>query len=187
MTDDELVAATLAGDHEAFATLVGRYERYVRAAAINVLGAGDEGVDDAVQDAWALAYTGLARYRPQGQFRHWLARIAANRCRDLRRRQHFVTVALDLLPARPDPAPGPDDAALAREVGEALAAALATIPRDQADAVLLCDRDGLTMRAAGARLGVNAGTLKTRLGRGRRKLRCLLAPVATGMIAEVTT
>jgi hypothetical protein len=40
MTDDELVAATLAGDHDAFAALVGRYDRYVRAAAINVLGAG---------------------------------------------------------------------------------------------------------------------------------------------------
>jgi RNA polymerase sigma factor (sigma-70 family) len=181
VTDDELVAATLQGDHDAFAALVGRYDRYVRAAAINVLGAGDEGVDDAAQDAWALAYANLARYRARGQFRHWLARIAANRCRDLRRRRR-ETVALDLLPGWADPAPGPDDVALAHDLGEALAAALGRLAPSERDAVLLCDRDDLKYREAAGALGVPTAWMGKRVHRGRRKLRRLLAPVATGTI-----
>lgn len=182
-TDDELVAATLGGDPGAFDALVVRYERYVRAAAINVLGAGADGVDDATQDAFLRAYLNLASYRPGGRFRFWLARIVANRCCDLRRGRR-ETVALDLLPGRADPAPGPDDVALAHELGAALAGALAAIPRDQAVAVVLCDGQGLTMRAASARLAVNPGTLKTRLGRGRRRLRRLLAPECAHLASQ---
>lgn len=172
--DDELVARVLNGDQEAFGVLVARHERYVRAVAIRLLGAGDDAVDDATQDTFARAYASLARYAAGGLFRAWLARIAANRCHDLRRRRRFVAVALDLLEPRADPAPGPDDLALAREVGAALAAALATLPADQRDAVLLCDRDGLDYREAGEALGVAKATIGTRVFRGRRKLRGLL-------------
>jgi RNA polymerase sigma-70 factor (ECF subfamily) len=177
MGDDELVAATLAGDGAAFATLVGRHERYVRKVAIKLLGAGDDAVDDATQDTFARAYASLAGYAAGGLFRAWLAQIAANRCHDLRRRRRFVAVALDLLPPRPDPAPGPDDVALAREVGAALAAALATLPTDQRDAVLLCDRDGARNTEAATILGIPAATVATRLHRGRGKLRGLLGAV----------
>jgi RNA polymerase sigma-70 factor, ECF subfamily len=173
--DDELVARVLEGDHEAFGVLVGRHERYVRKVAIKLLGAGADAVDDATQDTFARAYTSLAGYAARGLFRAWLARIAASRCYELRRRRRrFAALALDLLPPPPDPAPGPDDLAVAREVGAALAAALAALPSDQRDAVLLCDRDGLKYREAGEALGVAQQTIATRVFRGRRKLRGLL-------------
>jgi RNA polymerase sigma-70 factor (ECF subfamily) len=176
-TDDELVAAKLAGDPEAFATLVGRYGGMVRAVALRTLGPGHAGVDDAAQVAWLRAYRHLPRYDGRGRFGGWLRTIAANAADDQRRRDRFAGAVVDLLPERPDPRPGPDAEALRRELGEALARALATLPPDQRDAVLLCDRDGARNTEAAAILGIPAATVATRLHRGRGRLRGLLGTV----------
>jgi hypothetical protein len=76
-TDDELVAAKLAGDPEAFATLVGRYGGMVRAVALRTLGSGHANVDDAVQAAWLRAYRYLPRYDGRGRFGGWLPTTSA--------------------------------------------------------------------------------------------------------------
>lgn len=170
-TDDQLVAASLAGDEAAFAALVARHGAYLHGVAVNILGAGHDDIEDAVQQAWLHAYRHLAGYDAHGRFRGWLATICHHLCISHARRRRFVTTVLDALPDRPDALPGPDDLALRRELGEAIAAALAAIPREQAGAVLLCDRDGLTCAAAGALLGASANTIKTRVFRGRKRLR----------------
>lgn len=107
----------------------------------------------------------------------WLAKILANAIADRHRqaaRRGIVATVLDLLPDPPDPRPGPDDEALRREAGDALARALGRLPPGQRDAVLLCDRDGATYVEAGAALGVPKATIGTRVMRGRRRLRALL-------------
>jgi RNA polymerase sigma factor (sigma-70 family) len=173
-SDDDLVAATLAGDIEAFGVLVARHAGLVRAVTIGVLGAGHEGADDAMQETWLRAYRALGQYERRGKFAAWLRVVAGNAAASRRRRLAFAATVLDLLPERPDPRPGPDAEALRRELAEALAAALLALPPHQRDAVLLCDRDGLCYHEAGAALGVARATIATRVFRGRRRLRSQL-------------
>jgi len=68
-SDDELVAACVAGDTDAFAPLVARHAPYLRAVAARVLGPGDAAIEDACQEALARAYRHLGDYRPEGCFR----------------------------------------------------------------------------------------------------------------------
>ena len=89
MEDDALVAGTLAGRQEDFATLVERYQKMLYAFAYRQLGDAN-GADDVVQTAFVHAYTRLASFRGQASFKTWLHQIALNeirsRCRATRRR-----------------------------------------------------------------------------------------------------
>lgn len=176
-TDDELVARVLAGEREAFAGLIERHARIVHRVVWTYLRATDAAIDhdDAVQEAWVRAYARLATYVPSGRFGAWVGTIAANYCRDLGRRRRLATVLPDLLPARADPAPGPEALALRRELGDELGAALATLTPHQRGAVLLCAAQGRDHAEAGRVLGVSATTIKMRMWAGRRRLRTLLA------------
>lgn len=172
--NDPVARAGLAGGDKDFVAMLECHRQFMLRVAASVVGA--ESAEDVVQDAALLAWRGWATFDGQNPG-GWLATITRHRAVSTLRRRRFTTVVLDLLPGRADPAPQPEAATLAREVGEAIAAALATIPRDQADAVLLCDRDGLDYHEGAALLGVPKATVGTRLRRARLKLRGLLAGV----------
>jgi RNA polymerase sigma-70 factor, ECF subfamily len=92
-SDSELVAAVRAGDIGAYAALVGRYERIVRASVLRKTG-DSHATEDAVQDAFLIAYESLASLRTAERFGAWLLGIAKNRAaRTLQekiRREHSV-------------------------------------------------------------------------------------------------
>jgi RNA polymerase sigma-70 factor (ECF subfamily) len=161
-------------DDEAFAAMIESHRGLMRGVALSVLGSGADEVEDVVQDACLLAWRARGQFdgrKPGG----WLATITRNQAITIARRRRFVAVVLDHLPDRPDPHPSPDDEALHRDLGEALALALATLPPDQRDAVLLRDRDGIAYADMAAALGVSLGTIKTRLWRGRGRMKTLMA------------
>lgn len=159
---------------EAFTAMLTAHRVFMLRVAASVAGA--EAAEDVVQDACLLAWRGRATFDGHNPGA-WLATITKNRAIGTLRRRRFTTVVLDLLPQRPDPAPQPEATALAREVGEAIAAALTAIPREQADAVLRCDLDGATYAQAATATGVEKATIGTRVYRGRRRLRTLLGGV----------
>ena len=83
-TDAELVAATLAGDREAFGVLYDRHARGVRAVVLAV--SGDwSAVDDMTQESFLRAYRKLATLRDPDRFRPWLTGIARQVGRERRR------------------------------------------------------------------------------------------------------
>jgi RNA polymerase sigma-70 factor (ECF subfamily) len=82
--DAELVAATLAGDREAFATLYDRHARGVRAVVLAVSGDWSS-VEDVTQECFLRAYRKLATLRDRDRFRPWLAGIARQVARERRR------------------------------------------------------------------------------------------------------
>jgi RNA polymerase sigma-70 factor (ECF subfamily) len=176
-TDDELVAATLAGDPESFGALVGRHAGIVHRAVHQRLPAGDGGIDhdDACQEAWLRAYIRLATYRPGTRFGVWVAAIATYYCIDLGRRRRAVSISPDLLPARRDHAPGPEALALRGELGERLVAAIGGLTATERGAVVACCCQGRDHADAGALLGVPAATVKGRLFHGRQKMMRALA------------
>jgi RNA polymerase sigma-70 factor (ECF subfamily) len=169
--DDELLAAHVAGDPDAFPELVRRHRDRLWAVALRTLGDREEAAD-ALQDALVSAYRRAGGFRGDAAVTTWLHRIVVNACLDrVRRNQARPTVPL------PDaePASTRDDHART-EVGLDVRAALATLPEGQRAALVLVDMHGLSVAEAAVVLGVAEGTVKSRCSRGRSTLAGLLRP-----------
>jgi RNA polymerase sigma-70 factor (ECF subfamily) len=180
--DDQraLVRRAQAGDIEAFNELINRYQRVAYSVALRLLGDPDLAAD-ATQDAMISAFRSLGSLRG-GSFRLWLLRIVTNQCLDcLRARQRRPTVSLDALTAGSDdasravelPAVDGDPAALAeqRELRELVQRGLLTLVEDQRVAVILSDVEGFSYEEIAAITQANVGTVKSRIARGRARLR----------------
>ncbi len=186
MSDEELslVAAARKGDVASFNQLVEFYQGRVYNVCYRMLGDA-ESAADVTQDTFLSAYRKLRSFRG-GSFRSWLLRIATNACYDvLRSRKRRPTTSLDAL-VHPDPdeqAPffepadqgeSPDEAVLRHELGAALVEALAQLPDDQRLAIILCDVQGMQYQEVAEITASNLGTVKSRLSRGRARLRDIL-------------
>lgn len=168
MDDDEAaVGRVLGGDRSAFEGLVRRHEGDLRAFVGSLLAASDR--DDVCQDAFVAAWSNLASFEPRrGSFRAWLFTIArnlaANRRRLLGRRNR---------PLAPDVRrePRADERAAHRELFERLDRELAGLPDDQRAAFVLVEFQGFSLDEVSRMEGVPIGTVKSRLGRARARLR----------------
>jgi RNA polymerase sigma-70 factor (ECF subfamily) len=175
--DSRLVALSQEGDLAAFNALVERYQGQMYNLCWRMLGLR-EAAEDATQEAFLAAYRNIRRFRGPG-FRAWLLRIAANAATDeLRRRRRRPQVSLETPVADsetaldlPDPSAGPEEWALRREQARCLQAALLTLPLDQRLSVILSDVQGLSYEEVGQAMGSSLGTVKSRLSRGRARLR----------------
>ncbi len=178
--DDRLVALSQEGDLASFNALVERYQDRVYNLCWRMLGLR-EAAEDAAQETFLAAYRSIRRFRGPS-FRAWLLRIAANASTDeLRRRRRRPQVSLDTPSADgeaafdpPDPSAGPEEWALRREQARHMQAALLTLPGDQRLAVVLCDVQGLSYEEISEAMGSSLGTVKSRISRGRARLRSYL-------------
>ena len=177
MDESRLIAASQEGRVEAFNLLVERYQGLVYNVAYRMLGDRDAAAD-ATQDTFISAYDGLGRFRG-GSFRAWLLRIATNHCYDqLRARQHRRQDSLedmlqsgDDLDVAADQRLTPENFTLSSEMLGAIAGGLATLPADQRAAVILSDVQGLAYEEIAEAMACSLGTVKSRLSRGRARLR----------------
>jgi RNA polymerase sigma-70 factor (ECF subfamily) len=166
MSDVALLRAHVAGDPDAFATLVRRHRDRLWAVALRTLGDREEAAD-AVQDALISAFRAADRFRGDSAVTTWLHRIVVNACLDRVRRAH----------ARPTTElPNVDVAAPEIDTDTALdvTAALGRLPADQRIALVLVDMQGLAVADVADMLGVPIGTVKSRCARGRARLAVML-------------
>ncbi|MHB8375564.1 MAG: RNA polymerase sigma factor [Dehalococcoidia bacterium] len=181
----ELLRRARLGDLDAFNALVDIHQRVVYNLCLRMLGIRVL-AEDAAQDAFLSAFRHIAACKGN-QFRPWLLRIAANACTDeLRRRGRRPSVSLDVPPRidessldPADPAPGPESEALRSEQRRLIAAALLRLPDDQRLAVILCDVQGFSYDEIAEITHASLGTVKSRIARGREKLRRELVPPGT--------
>jgi RNA polymerase sigma-70 factor (ECF subfamily) len=175
----DVVARATAGDRGAFAQLMEHYQSACYGLAWRLLGDAEQAAD-ATQDAFVHAYDAIGRFRG-GVFRSWLLRITANASYDiLRRSQRRPTTTLpdpeEGQPELPDAgAPNPVAEAVRSELYRHLDAALQRLPDDQRTAVVLCDVYGMDYNEVAAATESALGTVKSRIHRGRLRLRELLA------------
>ncbi len=184
MADEErsAIAEAQRGDVQSFNTLVRLYEGRVYNLCYRMLG-DSESAADATQDAFLSAYRGIRSFRG-GSFRSWLLRIATNACYDvLRARKRRPTVSLDIdvdndqdqSPLQiADDAESPDDVALRRELANEIQRGLGLLPEEQRAVIVLSDIEGLAYEEIAQITGANLGTVKSRLSRGRARLREVL-------------
>jgi RNA polymerase sigma-70 factor (ECF subfamily) len=177
MDEKALIAAAQRGETPAFNQLVLTYQSMVYNLAYRILGDADAAAD-ASQDAFLSAFRAIKKFRG-GSFKSWLLRIVTNACYDqLRYKQRRPTSPLEALFVETDPSPsftdsteGPEDYTLRQELGQVIQAGLNTLPPDQRTALVLSDVQGLSYKEIAKVTRVSLGTVKSRLSRGRAKLR----------------
>jgi RNA polymerase sigma-70 factor (ECF subfamily) len=184
MVDEERRAIEDAqrGDVASFNTLVRLYEGRVYNVCYRMLGDADSAAD-AAQDAFLSAFRNLRSFRG-GSFRSWMLRIATNTCYDvLRARKRRPSTSLDIdtddesdhSPLQiADAGESPDDFALRRELAAAIQESLGMLPEEQRVVVILSDIEGLAYEEIAQITNANLGTVKSRLSRGRARLREVL-------------
>jgi len=180
-TDEELVARSTGGDLDAFNQLVVRWERPIFALAYRVIGR-EEDARDVCQDTFLRAYRALGGFKGQAKFSSWLYRIALNLCRDWIRRERRTPVAqapegVDLieLAGETSPSDSVEELVARREIGRAVARAMADLPEEQRTAIILKEYHGLTFQEIADMLECPLSTVKTRLYQGLSVLRRQLA------------
>lgn len=183
MSDQDLLAAHVAGDKDAFGELVRRHRDRLWAVALRTLGDREEAAD-AVQDALVSAYRAAHTFRGQSAVTTWLHRITVNACLDrARKAASRKTSPIDdterleqLLEPEESAAAPVERGDLHRELQEALS----TLPHDQRAALVLVDMQGYPVAEAARVLDVPTGTVKSRCARGRARLLPLLTHLRTG-------
>ena len=174
--DGELVASALAGDLDAFATLLRRNESVAPRVAVVI--AGPDDADDVLQEAYLRAPRALGRFRADAEFRPWLLAIVANQARNHRRSAWRRGNLALRLAARAATAPdGPDDAAVDDERRRLVLDALDHLPPK--DRLVIACRYLLDLSEAetAAVTGWPTGTVKSRLSRALARLQVALAPL----------
>lgn len=177
------IEAARSGDLAAFNWLVLQHQTRVYNLCYRMLSDPDAAAD-ATQEAFLSAYKAIGRFRGE-QFRTWLLRIATNACLDmLRSRKRRPTQSLDAwvtdadgessepLPiADLNPSVDPEAQTLRSEMVATIQMGLDDLPDDQRIALLLVDVQGLSYEEAADVTGANLGTVKSRINRGRARMR----------------
>ncbi len=180
-TEHELIERARAGDEDAYAELVVMHADRVY-GALRRFGLAPGEADEVAQEVFLRAWRGLPRFEERAQFSTWLYRIAFNEAQ--RRRSRHEPQRAEPAPDRDDPVVslpesphlGPEAQALGHEFERTLDQALAQLPADWRDAVVLRDLEGLSTQEAAEIAGVGQSAFKSRLHRGRMQLRALLEP-----------
>ena len=169
-TDDRTdVERVLAGDVDAFATIVHRWNAPLLRLARRF--AGDEAVaEEMVQEAFVRAYRGLAGWRGDSAFSTWLFAVALNVCRTTARRLGPRVEPLDEVTSPG----GPWESLAAAERAAVVRRAVAALPARYRDAVVLFYFHEQSLQETTEILGVREGTLKARLHRARKLLQARL-------------
>ncbi|MGH9361262.1 MAG: RNA polymerase sigma factor [Thermoanaerobaculia bacterium] len=181
-SDDELIAAILAGDRERFGDLVERYQGRLVNYLFRLLRNLDE-AHELAQEVFLKVYQVLDRYDPQYKFSTWLFRVAQNAAIDQIRRRRLKLVSLAQEDAAgeardwdlPSPERGPYAHLRNQERGEALQEAIDALPWEYRELILLRHYGELPYEEIARLKRMPLGTVKNKLFRGRQMLKQRLA------------
>jgi RNA polymerase sigma-70 factor (ECF subfamily) len=179
-SDAELVGKVLAGETRAFGHLVDRYQDQMLAYA-RYMGFSEADSLDLVQDSMVRAFRHLGRCGDPTRFDGWLFKIVSNVCKTAgrkasRRRSEPLQPLGSFLRSE---AARPDELAESSWMRERVRQALATVPHDQREALVLMYLEGLSVAEIHEVTGASPSAIKMRLKRGREALKGELEPLFT--------
>lgn len=172
-TDEALIMAVKNGSHEAFESILKKYQDAVYGYLRTVL-RDPARADDASQEVFLRLFRGASSYRPMegGRFKYWLFTIAANVARSaLRARGRSVPLESAAVENISAPIHDPSDSS---ERQERVRVALESLPEEQKQVVLLKEYQGLTFEEVARALEISVNTAKSRMRYGLLKLSELL-------------
>jgi RNA polymerase sigma-70 factor (ECF subfamily) len=169
-TDDDLLDAFARDRSErAFLALYDRHAPAMYALAYRLMGGREADAADALQDAWLRVVPRLPGFRRESSLRTWLCGFIVNCCRERLRGPLFEEID-----ERSVPSVRSSDLRVLGTID--LERALASLPPGARTVVILHDIEGYTHREIAAALGIEEGTSKSQLSRGRDALRRRLNP-----------
>lgn len=170
---------------DAFNELVLHYQNDIYSLAYRIMGE-PAAASDVTQEAFILAYRRLETYKG-GNFRSWLMRITSNYCYDeLRRIKRRPATSVEELPGADtddganlvDPTETPEQVYDQQELQRAIQDCITALNPDQRIVLVMCDVEQMEYATIADSLGINLGTVKSRLSRARAGMRDCLQAVA---------
>jgi RNA polymerase sigma-70 factor (ECF subfamily) len=184
-----LVAELRAGSEEAFAWLISRYHQPIYSLLARTVQDRADAAD-LTQEVFVKVFRGVSNFHGESSLRTWIYRIALREASNQRRwwmrhKQQEVPIEQEIYesdssaPIRlkemlVDPAESPYDSALHAETRARVEAALAEVPEPYRTTLILRDIEGFVYEEVAEMQGVNLGTVKSRLVRGRACLKTIL-------------
>ena len=170
-SDAELVQEILAGDKEAFALLVARYERSVRAASISIV-KSTHVADDIAQDAFVRAWEQLPTLRNPRAFGPWLMKITRRCAIDWLRKQQSLKYSDSLDQMAAHERNGQLD-----EKKQHLLETIQQLPKAERQVVMLRYFGPHSVRDLASIVGRSVGTVTKQLSRAHKRLRSRLQEI----------
>lgn len=160
----------LAGDQNAFACIVERYQTAVFNLCYRMLGTPAE-AEDAAQDVFIRVWRQLHTFQRDRKFSTWMLAIASHHCIDLLRRRRATLVPLDSVEIRaPSPDPQPEESMLEAEQRQAVQKLLHTLPPKYRLVTMLRYFRDLSYLEIADLTGLSESAVKTQLHRARKML-----------------
>lgn len=174
------VDAAREGDMAAFEQLVLTYQKRVLSLANRMCRNPDDAAE-AAQEAFLSAWQGLPFFRGDSSFSTWLYRLVSNACVDLLRREGRHQAAAgpsfndeDLNFDVPDTSPLPHEEAEKQELRELIEQGLQSLSPEYREVLILREMQQRSYDEISQILSLDVGTVKSRINRGRKKLRNFL-------------
>jgi RNA polymerase sigma-70 factor (ECF subfamily) len=188
-SDAMLVERAVAGDQRAFELLVIKYQRRIE-RLIGRMVRDSNLVEDIAQETFIRAYRALHQFRGDAQFYTWLYRIAVNTAkRFLLKLKHDPAVFQSAMQSsdeddetfqrrnEPSTDETPESVLAAKEIGQAVNAALEALPDDLKQALTLREIDGLSYEEIADVMNCPLGTVRSRIFRAREAVSSKIKPM----------
>jgi RNA polymerase sigma-70 factor (ECF subfamily) len=190
-----LLGELQAGSEEAFAWLIGRYHQPIYSLLARMVRDRADAAD-LTQEVFIKVFRGVSKFQGESSLRTWIYRIALREASNQRRwwarhKQHEFPIEQEIAVSESgaavrmkdllvDPGESPFDAAAQAETRERVEWALNQVPEPYRTTLILRDIEGFVYEEVAEMQGVNLGTVKSRLVRGRACLKALLSQPKAG-------
>jgi RNA polymerase sigma-70 factor (ECF subfamily) len=181
--DADFIERLKNGDSLAYDLLITRYSAQIYGLLFRLTQDAEEAAD-LTQDTFLQVLRSIRSFRGDSELKTWLFRIAINESRNRfrwwKRRKRESTVSLDaplvddgvpLNETLADTSEDPEQALMRRQSRERIERALNELPIQFREAIVLCDIEGQSYQEIASILGINIGTVKSRIARGREEMR----------------
>jgi len=186
--------ALRSGDREQFALMVDTYSTKIYRLALRMMG-NEQEAEDILQETFLNAYRALPKFEGRSNLGTWLYRIASNQALMRLRKKNPVSISVDdpIVDDEWDEIPRqfvdwcclPENELMTAEVFSELDSALDTLSSNLRTVFILRDVNGLSTRETAQVLNISEAAVKTRLLRGRLKLREALSSYFSERIEEI--
>lgn len=181
--EKELVRRAKGGEQDAFALLMEAHQGRIYNLTLRMTGSYEDAAE-LTQEAFFNAWQGLPRFQEESSFGTWVYRLASNACidflrREKRRKNISMTVSLDdeenVRQAEiPDHQPSPEAEVERGELRQSIHQGLDALTQEHRQVLVMREISGLSYAEIGQVLGLEEGTVKSRIARARLALRKVL-------------
>lgn len=185
MTEEELISKARQGDQDAFAQLLELHQGKVYGLTLRLTNSPEDAME-LTQETFFNAWRGLPKFQGDSKFSTWLYRLATNVTIDFlrkeKRRRSVITTSLSVgedddqrVLEIPDHRFTPQSEAERHELQQAIHRGLAQLSDEHRQVLVLRELNGLSYMEIAQVLGLEEGTVKSRISRARMALRRVLA------------